>query len=1427
MQMHSLFHDSVANWFSDRFGEPTLVQSQSWPIIAAGKHILATAPTGSGKTLTAFLSALSHFASGEYPSGRTQVLYISPLKALNNDIQRNLFDPLKELETMYGYPRIRVGTRSGDTSPGDRQRLLRNPPEILITTPESLSLMLTTVKGRLALRHVETVIMDEIHSIVDNRRGVHLMTNLERLADLAGEFQRIALSATVNPLEAVADYIAGYNSTGHRRNVEIVQAKGTKNIDFHVRFPEAAKQAADQGEKIWEPLSDDFKGIIEGNAATLFFTNSRRLAEKITLKINQNEVGPVAYAHHGSLAREVRTEVERRLKDGGLKAIVATNSLEMGIDIGHLDEVVLVQSPPSIASTLQRVGRAGHKVGETSVGTLYPTHAQDFLTAAVLAQAVASNDIEPLAPMRAALDVLAQIILSICATDPWPTDDIFALVTRAQPYQGLLRDQFDLVIEMLSGRYAGSRIRELKPRVTHDRIHHTVQATRGAILSLYNSGGTIPDRGYYKMRHLDTGGVLGELDEEFVWEASIGDTFTLGTQHWQVHKITHNDVIVRAAKAGSATPPFWRSETYNRSYHFSSRIAQYLERQEERLSNHKRSDLLNELTHELGFETTAAIELTEFLERQRAHTKTPLPHRHHLLLELVRTGPAGYRGPDDPQQLVIHTYWGGRLNQPYALALRAAWKRRFGDKLDIHADNNAIVLQCKGPVDPNEVINLVTNENLPELLRQSLESSGFFGARFRECAARSLLLSKQRFNQRLPLWMSRMQAKKLMTEVKTMDDFPVMLETWRTCLDDEFDLPSLTMCLSELAHGTIEWSFITATSPSPFSQNLTFNQISRYMYADDSPEDDAMSVLGDDLIANALHNQTLRPRLDSAVVDVFVQKRQRTFPGYEPRDDEEWLEWLKERILIPQQELTDQQRHNLDTMTRVNRVESAGRTWYCHDELLHALTTTGLIPKQLIEDAIVVPDPRTAWLLAREILSFYGPLSASQVDELLPSMPADLLTVDQRFISGQLREDTEDIRWCDAENFEILMRMQRAQRRADFIARPISTLPSFWAGLHRLTSAASEQNVLSVLETMRGYSNSASAWLHDFLPSRLKPWLPHQLDDYLQRFGMVWLGSEKNHITFTYPEELDLFKTNSESTAAAWFPDPQASYRYEQVVDQQGSTRADFNEQWWQAVWRGELTSDSVEPLIQGLERKFSIESTSNHLSSRRKIGRPGPAWSGYWHLTPATLPMDPVTRLEADKDLVRLLLDRYGFLNRDLVLRENLQRDAKSWRWRDAFRALRIMELAGEVFSGQFFDALSTPQFITPRNFSTLQSNQAQGENFWISALDPVAPTGLSIKWDDLPQRRQGNYLAFHGGELALVLHSNGRELDYLVPPDHDDLDAINSVLEHLVYKRRLRVSVRKINKTPSKQSPYLGSLDRLFCVGQDHKSIFLETKH
>ena len=1423
------FHPSVAAWFSREFDHPTAVQQASWPVIAGGAHCLITAPTGSGKTLTAFMWALSQFAE-QQTLDRTRVLYISPLKALNNDIQRNLLAPLAQLEADFEYPKLRVQTRSGDTSQSDRQRMLRRPPDILITTPESLGLLLTTRKGRQALADVETVILDEIHALVDNRRGVSLLTNLERLADISGEFQRVALSATVSPLELIAEYIAGVDGEGQPRHVQVINPPSQKALQFRVRFPLAAKNAAEDGKKIWEPLSDSFRDVIEHNTSTLFFTNSRRLAEKITLKINREEVGPVAYAHHGSLARDVRTEVERRMKNGELKAIVATNSLEMGIDVGHLDEVVMVQSPPSVASTIQRIGRAGHRVGETSVGTLYPTHAHDFLEAAALGQAVHARDIEPQQVMRAPLDVLAQLIICICATDPWDVDEVYQLIIRSGPYRTLSRDHFDLVVDMLAGRYSGTRVRELKARLIYDRRVQTIQANRGALLAFYNSGGTIPDRGYYQMRHVDTGAILGELDEEFVWEATVGDTLTLGTRHWQIHKITHNDVVVRAAKASNGAPPFWRAEFFNRSFHFSQRIGEYLSHAEQHLS--QREDLLlrDELTEQLGFEDHAADELIEYFGKQRAHTETALPHRKHLLLELVKSGPAGYRGPDDPQQLVIHTFWGGQLNQPWALALQAAWQQRHGAKLEVHCDNNAVVLQCKGELNPHDILHLVSVDNLTPLLRQSLESSGFFGARFRECAGRALLLNKQRFNQRLPLWMSRLQAKKLMTQVKTLSDFPVLLETWRTCMDDEFDLPGLQQVLTELAGGEITWSFVSCPTPSPFAHNLTFGQVSRYMYADDTPEDDGLSQLSDQLIEHALYNDALRPSIDPAVVQEFVNKRQRLAPGYEPTSAEEWGEWLKERVLIADVELA----HHRESAAAEGYPLTLGeRTWWTHPELVYGLYQSGLLPGAAPNDAVDVGDTRSARQYAEEVLSFYGPLQTSEIEQLLPSVPDGLLTDSEQLISGQLISSDASHYWCDAQNYEILMRMQRAAQRVSFEALPFTQLPAFWAWLARLDQPADEPNELYALELLRGYGAPVENWLYDFLPVRLQNFRDSQWHELLERYGMAWRGTGAQAITFTYPEELYLFTTTDQAAPfTEGFSDPHARYTYTQLVDTCGTTSGALNESWWQAVWQGQLSSDSITPLQQGVQRKFTLSPAATPLSHRRRLRNQSNSWSGNWFLLHDDEPKDPLTLLEADKERVRLLLDRYGLINRDIVLREKLPttRSEGYWRWRDAFRALRVMELAGEVQAGQFFTELSTPQFALPRTVSALLGNsfrERPQKTFWINAMDPVAPVGLGLPWQDLPARRGNNYMVFDDGSLALIVENLGKTLTYCRAPDDPALDAIHAVFNHLVEQRRLRINIRQINGEPAKLSPYLEALRRVFRIAADHKSITLEPSY
>ena len=1415
-----LFHPEISRWFRTAFGEPTDVQKRSWPRIASGEHLLITAPTGSGKTLAAFLTAIDAFAAGKCAPEATRVLYVSPLKALNNDIRTNLTEPIAAIRERFAsaglaFPKLRVQTRSGDTEPGDRRRMLRRPPELLITTPESLNLLLTTVRGRQALSTVETVILDEIHSLLENRRGTQLMTGLERLVELAGEFQRVALSATVRPLDVVARYVGGSDAGGRRRAVGIVESAAEKRTAFRVRFPQAAREAADNGLKVWTPLADTFRDIVAGNRSTLFFANSRRMAEKIALKLNMEEAAPLAYAHHGSLAREIRAEVETRLKQGELKAIVATSSLEMGIDIGDLDEVVLIQSPPSIAAAVQRVGRAGHRVGETSRGTLFPSHARDFVDAAVLAKAVRERDIEPLRPLQNPLDVLAQIIVSCAGSQEWSADALFRVIVRAAPYASLQREHFDLVVEMLAGRYAGTRIRDLRPKLAFDRVRQTVRARRGALFALYTSGGTIPDRGYFKLRHAESGAVIGELDEEFVWEASVGQTFSLGAQTWRIHRITHNDVLVQPAPPKDSLPPFWRAENINRSFHFSERIGAFLEFANDALAKGD-ADGLTTTVEALGFDESAAEELIDYLRRQRDATGRDLPHARHLLIEHVRSGPGGYEGADGEQQLVLHTLWGNRVNQPIALALRAAWQARGGAPPDIHADNNAIAVQVKEETDPALLLRLVTPANFEPMLRRSLEGSGFFGARFRECAGRSLLLPKRNFKQRMPLWMTRRQAKKLLTAAKPLDDFPVLLETWRTCLQDEFDLPAAYAVLEQVASGALPWTYASTAVPSPFAADLAFGQINRYMYADDQPEQGDRSALSDDLIRQAVFDQALRPRISSAVVAEFESKVQRKRAGYVPEGDLELREWVKERVAIAE----DAWFEGVEVPAGLDRLETAGRVFLVHPEI------------EIGEDPL---------RQAAEILQFYGPRTTSEIAAILPFAAdvaaTDALLVDLvdagTLVQGVLLADSDEERFCDAENLETLIRFQRAAARPDFAARPATTLAPFLARWHGF---GRDQATVDALERLGGYAAPAGFWLDEALRPRTgrDAKLP---EEATAQDILAWRGCGKETVAVGFAEDLALVAVAPEGEAAVerLFVDPNAHYTFSQLLDEarrksaageapwqaSGDDAGAFNDAFWRAVWEGRIVADGFQALAAGRERRFALGGVSGNGGWSRRAAKTRArtvslGWPGTWRRADFAAAASRLERLEEQKERCRMLLDRYGVIGRELANREG-----GALRWAAVFPALRLMELAGEVVAGLFFDDMSGPQFALPEALRQLERLQRADATFWISAVDPVSPCGLGI--GELPQRRLSNHLGWFEGELAVVSENFARRLVVHLDPDHPGLDALLPNLVRLCHGRK-RLGTQTINGEPARRSPYLPALGRHLKVVHDHKGVYFE---
>lgn len=1409
----------MRDYFAIQFKSPTNVQLASWPVIAKGEHALITAPTGSGKTLTAFLWALNKYARGELQPGVTSVLYVSPLKALNNDIRTNLLDPLKALQEADGdFPSLAVQTRSGDTPQNERQRMLRRPPEILITTPESLSLLLTGIRGRQMLSHIDTVILDEVHSIVNNRRGVQLLVALERLCWMGIDPQRIALSATVKPLQAVAKQVAGFIAPGVRRAIQTIRADQEKTIDFRVRLPAGALEVAANGQQIWEPLTDAFKERLRANTSTLFFTNSRRLAEKISLKLNQDTTAPLSYAHHGSLAKDIRHAVEQKLKGGELRAIVATSSLEMGIDIGNLDEVVLIQSPPSVSASLQRIGRSGHRVGETSVGSLFPTHAHDFLQAAALAAAVNARDIEPLQVTQNPLDLLAQLIIATTASEDWNVDDLFSMLCLAAPYHDLRRDHYAAVIEMLAGRYSGMRLRELAPRITFDRLDNRIRATRGAVMAYYSSGGTIPDRGYFKLRHASSGQVIGELDEEFVWEATIGDTFNLGSGHWQIQRITHNDVLVIPAPANVIAPPFWRSESVNRDYHFSTYIAQVLDEADRALRQNQAAQFVEKLTEERGFDDASAAALLDYLQRQRDHSGA-LPNSRQLLLEQINTGPAGYRSSGGERQLIIHTFWGARVNRPFGLALANAWRERFGAPPELQADNDALIIQLTTDIDPEEVMALVSPDNIRGHLREALEDSDFFGARFRECAGRALLLTRKQFNQRLPLWMTRLQSKKLLAATKPLTDFPIMLETWRTCLEDEFDMTNLERLLEELQDGEISWRFVRGNSPSPFAANLSWNQINQYMYADDTPETRGRSNLDDDLMASAFAE---KPSVTQIVIDEFLDKRQRRHPDYTPEDKEEWFEWVKERILLMRDELPEEfhpgEYRNTTEVSQASPVvelQNADQRWFAHLENAWALCRTfNLAPSEGVE----LPrreDARDIETFTQELLSFYGPLTQTELEERLPVNAIEPLLRAEYLIRGALIKDNPQEHFCDVDNFETLLRFQRRANRPTIEPLPVTRWPGWLAHWHNAGAASPD----IALDQLRGFSAPVKIWLYELLAPRLPASASDTniaqaaLYEVFVSQDLGWVGTGPERIAIDYAENLQT-QAAEPSELASLFADKEARYAFTQLLDASRDSAEDFNTQFWKATWRGEVTSDSLDSLTMGDRAAYKL---NGHTSSRRARRV---SWPGAWSLIQTDeSSCDPLENLEYNKRLARILLERYGVLCRELANREGAQ-----YRWRSLFAALRIMELAGEVVSGAFFETFSGPQFATPAAVREFTDPWTPRDLF-ISALDPISPSGMSLDWPDvsLPHRRLGNHIALVGGELTLFSENNGSRLRFLSAVTEPATHKACALLSQLG-RTAPRIALIEVNGEPARKSPYLASLAQHFDVHSDHKGVTLE---
>src|SRR6478752_72152 len=909
----AVFTPQTRAWFERTFDGPTPPQTQGWPAIASGSHVLIQAPTGSGKTLTAFLYAIDRLTAE--PGEGLRLLYVSPLKALNYDIERNLRGPLAGLES-----KLRVAVRTGDTSQKERREILREPPDILITTPESLYLMLTS-QAREMLRSVETLILDEVHAIAGVKRGAHLALSVERLQSLVdGPMQRIALSATQRPIEEIGKFVSG------GREITIVDAGTRKDLDLEVVVPvedmrelgtttsyenppeadgSALLTSTEGGvNSIWPSIYPEILRLVKAHRSTIVFVNNRRLAERLALRLNELAEEDVARAHHGSLAREQRLLVEEDLKAGRIPCLVATSSLELGIDMGAVDLVLQVESPKSVSRGLQRVGRAGHELDAVSKGRIFPKFRADLLESAVVARRMLDGAIEETKIPRNPLDVLAQQIVAICADEEIAVDELHRLVRGAYPFADLSRVQLENVLDMLDGRYPSDEFAELRARVVWDRTAGVVKGRQGARRLAVTNAGTIPDRGLFGVHLVDGGGRVGELDEEMVYEARAGQTFLLGASSWRIEEITRDRVLVSPAPGVPGAVPFWKGEGVGRPFELGKAIGEF-----------SRKTMGSKEPKIDGLDAYAEANLLAFLREQERATGV-VPSDRTVVVERFRDAIGDWR-------ICILTPFGARVHAPWAMAVGAKLRDSLGIEVQsIWSDDGIAFHLPDADAPPATDLLLLDSDELDELILAEVGQTALFGARFRENAARALLIPRRRPGERTPLWQQRLKAQGLLQVARKYSSFPIVLETYRECLQDVFDLPALKRLLGRLRAREIDLVDVETATASPFASSLLFDYIATYMYEDDTPpaERRAQALsLDRDLLRELLGQEELRELIDPAAL-AEVETSLRPFP----QDPERLYDLLRLRGDLRSGEFDEAHAAILEAERRAIRVRIAG-----------------------------------------------------------------------------------------------------------------------------------------------------------------------------------------------------------------------------------------------------------------------------------------------------------------------------------------------------------------------------------------------------------------------------------------------------------------------------------------------------------------------
>src|SRR6266566_2797519 len=1372
------FNPATRAWFEATFQAPTRAQELGWPAIAAGDSVLVLAPTGSGKTLAAFLAAIDHLMFSPAPQKpATRMVYVSPLKALAVDVERNLREPLvgitrqaQRLGIPYREPTVAI--RTGDTPSRERARYQREPADILITTPESLYLILTSL-ARDALRTVESVIVDEIHAVVPSKRGSHLALSLERLEELRGrtapKLQRVGLSATQRPLDEIARFLGGLDD-GAPRPVRVLDAGRKKTLELRVEVPvedmarlgEPAEiptgpVTAVQRSSIWPAIHPQILELIRSHRSTLIFVNSRRLAERLAGALNELAGEELVHAHHGSIAREQRLRIEDDLKSGRLPALVATSSLELGIDMGAIDLVIQVESPPSVASGMQRIGRAGHRIDEPSTGVIIPKYRGDLLASAAMT-----------------------------AMDDWAVDDLERVIHQAAPFAELPRSAFEGVLDMLSGRYPSDEFAELRPRIVWDRTAGVVRSREGAKVVAISNGGTIPDRGLYGvfLAGAEKGkGRVGELDEEMVFETKEGDVFLLGASSWRVEEITQDRVLVSPAPGVPGRMPFWHGENVGRPLEFGRAIGALARRMRSLPSEEATKELVTK--HALA--DGAARNLLQYLGDQVAATGT-LPDDHTIVIERYLDDMGDWR-------VCILSHFGARVHAPWAMAIGAMVRERNGDEPDILWTNDGIVVRFPGTDQPPPVELLLPDpDTVGDLVQASLAVGGggaraaslgapttaLFAARFRENSARALLLPRRRPGQRAPLWQQRKRAGDLLAVASRYESFPMVLETYREILQDVFDMPGLTELLAAIRSRKLRVVTVDTRAPSPFAASLLFNYVAHFMYEGDAPlaELRAQALTVDPSQLRALLGEVeLRELLDQDAVtdlELSLQHLVRERAARHPDGVHEMLlrlgdltaEEIGARSAEP--EAVHDWISTLVTGRRVLDVRIAGeRRFIAAEDAGRYRDALGVnLPLGLPAAFLTSDDADPLVSLLRRYARTHGPFIAGDPARRFGLAEPPVVDALRRLaeagtiVEGQFRPGQSGAEWVDTGVLRTLRGRSLARLRREVEPVDQDALGRFAVAWHGIDSGERGQAALiDAIAKLEGAFVPASDLETRVLPARVAKYDPRDLDALLGSGAVMWmgggaLGPKDGRVALFLAEHFSLLRPTPEAR-----PDRPIHDRLREVLRARGASffpqllaaarggfAPELGDALWDLVWAGEVTNDSfhaVRALLAPLRRSRRTNSVGRamHVRSLERFTVRDDV-AGRWSLTEAAgdAPITPTERATAQ---IRQLLERHGVLTREIVRSEGIGGGFAA-----AYGILKAMEDAGRIRRGYFVAGLGAAQFALPGAVDRLRAARERTEE----------PHGAALSW---PERGEGRKPMRTAG--ALVVLVDGRLVGWL----------------------------------------------------------------